>query len=100
MFYFAFTYEFHSDLVKGINSNAVVGLTAGNGNEAIACMAQGIGVCVTPTHKSELLDHIASKIFSGFRKPDSPWHDPEIAASLHGVPAVGDNNDVGAVTGA
>ncbi|MCP4244438.1 MAG: hypothetical protein GY772_28175 [bacterium] len=94
VFYFSLPSKFHEDILRGVGAHTVCGLTAGDGNEALACMRLGLpytGICHTEAHKAHLTTWLASEVFKSFAKEDDVFYNAEIAKKLHdaGLPAGG-----------
>ena len=62
VFYHAYPQNFYESLINDNCLNAVINLTAGDGNCAKACLKQGVGcisLCFTEAHRTLLHDHLA-----------------------------------------
>ena len=61
VFYHAYPQKFYESLINDNCLNAVINLTASDGNCAKACMQQGVGctlLCFTDAHRTFLHDHL------------------------------------------
>ena len=85
VFYHAYPQKYYESLIHDNGLNAVINLTAGDGNCAKACMKQGvscISLCFTENHRTLLQDHLTDWFMTLMKTEGSFAYDVGYVAAM------------------